>query len=139
MKKSIAFLLTLITLATAFSAFAQVRRDPRIDPRPDRRPIVRIEVGDERDEREMLRRIYRLEQAVRDLQDQIYQQSLPRTITRHVCSAEIFSVGPLIGRGLTRVEAINDLLTNCRNRRGTIFCEERHIERLRCETVEEPI
>ena len=135
MKKLLALLSVLIIASQSLVAFADPGpRSGRLTLR-DGRSIVRIEVGDERDDREMLRRIHRLESAVRDLQDQVYQlQTAPRTITRHVCSADFFTVGIVVGRGNTMIEAKAEAIRQCQVRGGNIFCKERE---LRCETVEE--
>lgn len=60
---SLFFILTTLLTATAE---AQSRRD-------NRSPSIRIEIGDDRDDREMLRRVHRLERAVRELQEKVYQ------------------------------------------------------------------
>lgn len=103
------------------------------------RTTVRINVGDSRDDRDMLKRVYRLEQAVRDLQEQVYKlQSQPTRRNVVVCSAEFFSVGSVLAKGGTRVEAMAHLLQECRNRGGSkIFCEEDDADNLRCETTQE--
>ncbi len=119
------------------SAFAQSRvRNGNIDL-GNGRSTIRIEIGDDRDDREMLRRVRNLESAVRDLQDQVYQlQSQPRTISLHVCSANIFSVGTIVAKAESRIESIASVMAQCDRRGGGIFCKERDI---RCEVSVERI
>lgn len=127
--KSAFAVLALIILST--SAFAQRRGgDDEVVLRDGRR-IIRIDVGDDRDERDMLRRVRRLEQAVRDLQEQVYQlQAAPVRTTSHVCSATVFSIGMVIGRGPTQTEARASAMQECERRGGSIFCRP---DELRCE------
>jgi len=129
-------LLTAIILLTiSVSSFAQSRvRDGRIDLGGGR-TTVRIEIGDDRDDREMLRRVRNLERAVRDLQDQVYQlQSQPRTISLHVCTGNFFSVGTIVSKAQSRLEAVANVMNECNRKNGGIFCKEREI---RCELTEE--
>jgi hypothetical protein len=125
MKFVVAMLVSLITA----SAFAQSRvRDGRIDL-GNGRSTIRIEIGDDRDEREMLRRVRNLERAVRDLQDQVYQlQSQPRTISLHVCSGNFFSVGSIVGKAESRTESVASVIDQCNRRGGGIFCNERDVK-----------
>lgn len=137
MKKLIVLILALGTIT---SAFAQA--GPRTEANGsiklgDGRNVVRISVGDDRDERDMLRRIHRLEQAVRDLQDQVYQlQSAPQQVSVkvHVCTGKMFRAGQVTGKGSSRVEAIGNAMDDCSAKRGDIFCEE---DKLRCDTYQE--
>lgn len=131
------FVVAIIVSLMAFSAFAQSRvRNGNIDL-GNGRSTVRIEIGDDRDDREMLRRVRNLERAVRDLQDQVYQlQAQPRTITVHVCSGTFFSVGTLVGKATSRTEAMARVMGECNRNGGGIFCKERDV---RCEITEERI
>lgn len=132
MKQIIALMLAVGTLLSAV-AHANERRGDLRDR--DGRAIVRIEIGDDRDDRDMLRRVRRLEQAVRDLQNQVYQlQDAPRTITTNVCSGNFFSAGTFTGKAESRIEAISIVIAKCQRAGGGIFCKERDV---RCETVEE--
>jgi hypothetical protein len=133
MKFVVAMLLSLVTV----SAFAQSRvRNGSIDL-GNGRSTIRIEIGDDRDDREMLRRVRNLERAVRDLQDQVYQlQAQPRTITLNVCSGNFFSVGTIVGKAESRVEAVARVMDECNRRGGGIFCKERDVK---CEISEERI
>lgn len=131
------FVAAIVVSLMAFSALAQSRvRNGSIDL-GNGRSTIRIEIGDDRDDREMLRRVRNLERAVRDLQDQVYQlQSQPRTITLHVCRGTFFSVGTLVSKAISRAEAIASIMTECEDKDGGIFCKERDIK---CEVVEERI
>lgn len=147
MKKIISLVLVLSVVLSSLSAFAQSRRDDRRDDRQgsgtvvlrDGRSIVRIEVGDDRDDRDTLMRVRRLEQAVRDLQDKVYElqtNSAPRTQTVYVCSGDIFHVGFVMGKATSRTEAKAIALRQCQTKGGGIFCKESEIS---CEQTEERI
>lgn len=143
MKKIISLVLVLSVVLSSLSAFAQSRRGNRDDRGTvvlrDGRSIVRIEVGDDRDDRDMLMRVRRLEQAVRDLQDKVYElqtSNIPRTQTIYVCSANVFSVGVVIGKATTKIEAKAAAIKQCQAKGGSIFCNE---EELSCEQSEERI
>lgn len=122
--------LTIIamTLLMATSAFAQTRNSGDLVLR-DGRTTVRINVGSDRDERDQLMRIRRLEQAVRDLQDQVYQlQSTPSRREIVVCSATFFSAGSMTSRGNTELEARADLKRQCERRTSAMFCNDSDIQ-----------
>lgn len=107
------------------------------------RNTVRINVGDSRDDRDMLYRMIRLEQAVRDLQDQVYELQvapipvpLPIPIPRrifYVCSARFSFAGTVTARGKTELEARGNLSDacvdrshdrfHCTNPAGPVTCE----------------
>lgn len=136
---SLAFLMVALM---SVSAFAQSRGD-RDNGRNnvtlrDGRTILRIDIGDDRDEREMLLRVRRLEEAVRDLQDQVYQlATTPRVRTVHTCSGDMFSIGRVSGSGQSRAEAIIKAMEDCQRQNGgssSMFCKERDLS---CFTREE--
>jgi len=138
MKKFILLALALLSL----SAVAQRRGDDRDGSLTlrDGRNIMRIEIGDDRDDRDMLRRVRRLEQAVRDLQDQVYQlQSTPVAAPRRhyvVCSGTYFRAGPLSARANTETEARASLMSQCASRANQMFCGPLDGE-VRCERGQE--
>ncbi|WPU64733.1 hypothetical protein [Peredibacter starrii] len=151
MKKIISFVLVLSVVLSSLSAFAQSRRDDRRDDRKDGgtvvlrdgRSIVRIEVGDDRDDRDTLMRVRRLEQAVRDLQDKVYElqaNSAPRTriVTTHVCSVTTNFDGTFVGKASTRVEAEALARQKCQNQR-VAFCTNANVTPARCEVVQEEV
>jgi hypothetical protein len=125
------------------SAFAQSRGD-RDDNRRnnvtlrDGRTILRINIGDDRDDREMLLRVRRLEEAVRDLQDQVYQlATAPVYRTVHSCSGDMFGIGQVSGSGQSRAEAVVNAMADCQRKNGgrsSMFCKERDLS---CFTREE--
>lgn len=128
--KKLIFAIALISTILSTGAFAQ-RRDDRGNGRVtvgNGRSIVRIEIGDDRDDREILMRVRRLEEAVRDLQDQVYQlQSQPQRREIWVCSGEMFSIGSVIGKATTMGEAKVNAMNDCRRKnRGSdsIFCKQ---------------
>jgi hypothetical protein len=129
-------ILSFIVLATILTSAAFAQRDNRNGGSltlRDGRNIIRIEIGDDRDDREVLQRVRRLEQAVRDLQDQVYQISTtPRTRTVHTCGAEIFATGYVSGSGMTKIEAIENAMADCKKKDGGIFCSS---DKLICETA----
>lgn len=140
MKAFIVLALALVSL----SSFAQ--RGGRGDREGsvtlgDGRNIVRIEVGDDRDDREMLRRVRRLEQAVREMQEQVYQlQSTPAPRRSYVaCSGQFFSVGTVSARGNTETEARGNLAQACEARGNhSMHCDASGTRNsVRCERGEE--
>lgn len=96
------FILLALGLVTLMGA-AHAQRGPNRDSRPS---IVRIEVGDDRDDREMLRRIHKLEQAVRELQDKVYDlQSAPVRERGVYCMVNNFHAGLVEATAPTRLQA----------------------------------
>jgi hypothetical protein len=142
--KNLLSLAVLMLALMSVSAFAQSRSDRNNDngrnnmTLRDGRTILRIDIGDDRDDREMLMRVRRLEEAVRDLQDQVYQLVVtPRYRTVHSCSGEMFSIGFVTGSGLSKGEAVNNAMADCQrknNGRQSMFCKERD---LACSTRDE--
>jgi hypothetical protein len=136
MKKLVVLILALASLTA--SAQRRGDRDGSITL-SDGRSIVRIDVGDERDEREMLRRVRRLEQAVRDLQDKVYQlQAAPARRSYFVCTGSFFVSGILTERGNTETEARAALAQRCQNRVHAMHCDANgSSNNVRCERGEE--
>lgn len=133
MKKLSFLILSLLILST--SAFAQRNggnnNDGSVVLRDGRRVIL-IQVGDDRDERDMMKRVIRLEKAVMDLQNQVYQlqTNIPgREIT--VCSGNFFSVGTIVAKAPTQTEARAKVISQCQSKDGGIFCKEKDVT---CET-----
>ena len=133
MKKFLAVMIVL----TASSVFAQ-----DYSPSEGRR-IIRIEVGNERnnnDSREMGQRIMRLERAVRELQNKVYdlEETTPRSreVTVITCSLPTSFDGIFIGKASTETEARANAVNNCK-RSGAAFCDDRYIRR--CETSRETV
>lgn len=133
MKKLSFLILSLLILST--SAFAQRNggnnNDGSVVLRDGRRVIL-IQVGDDRDERDMMKRVIRLEKAVMDLQNQVYQlqTNIPsREIT--VCSGNFFSVGTIVAKAPTQTEARAKVISQCQAKDGGIFCKEKDVT---CET-----
>lgn len=125
MKKFSIIAIAFLIMAT--SAFAQGRRNNHdSDIIRDGRTIIRINVGDDRDERDLLRRVHRLEQAVRDLQDKIYELNSSREIK--VCSGDFFTIGTVIAKAPSELEARAIVMTNCQRKGGGIFCKEKDIK-----------
>lgn len=130
------FLLAALFILTSVSAFAQRDIDGSVVLR-DGRTILRINVGDDRDDRDSLIRIRRLEQAVRDLQDQVYQlQTAPRRESYVVCSGEFFVAGTMSARGNTETEARANLSSACQSKGvHSMHCRtSRNENNVRCET-----
>jgi hypothetical protein len=133
MKKIILAIITLVFMSQVY-AQSRIGRDGNIIL-DGGRTTVRIEIGDERDDRELLQRVRRLEHAVRDLQNKVYDlQTQPRTVTMNVCTGNFFSVGTLVAKAASRTEAMAMVMTDCQSKGGGIFCKEKDI---RCEQVEE--
>ena len=137
---SLAFLMVALM---SVSAFAQNRSDRNDNRRNnvtlrDGRTILRIDIGDDRDDREMLMRVRRLEEAVRDLQDQVYQLAVtPRSRTVYTCSGDMFSIGQVSGSGQSVTEAVVNAMADCQRKNGgrsSMFCKDKD---LTCFTREE--
>lgn len=119
MKKTMMIVFALMMTAMSLSAVARDYRDSRDD-----RPVVRISVGQDRNQ-DTHRRIQRLEEAVRDLQDMVYDlqdDRRDRVITEHVCALKTNFQGTFIGKGSTKTEAQANAVNACK-RSGAAFCE----------------
>ena len=141
--------LSLVLILASLSSFAQSRRDPRNDNRNDNRPVegqivmrdgkttVRINVGE--DDRDQNARIRRLEQAVRDLQAQVYDlqdtQVSTRIVTTHVCSLKTTFEGTMVGKSSSRVEAEAEARNKCVRARA-LSCSTTSVT---CERIEEEV
>jgi hypothetical protein len=132
-------LFALVLVVASLTASAQSRRDDRLDGRiifRDGRSTVRISVNERND---VNLRIRMLEEAVRDLQAQVYdlRDAEPRTriVTTHVCSMSTSFNGTFIGKASSRVEAEAVTRQNC-NRSRESFCSS---NRVNCEVVQEEV
>jgi len=132
-------LFALVLVVASLTASAQSRRDDRLDGRiifRDGRSTVRISVNDRND---VNLRIRMLEEAVRDLQAQVYdlRDAEPRTriVTTHVCSMSTSFNGTFIGKASSRVEAEAVTRQNCSRSRES-FCSS---NRVNCEVVQEEV
>jgi hypothetical protein len=132
-------LFALVLIVTSLSASAQNRRDDRLDGRiifRDGRSTVRISINERQD---TALRIRMLEEAVRDLQAQVYdlRDAEPRTriVTTHVCSMTTTFNGTFIGKASTRIEAEAVTRQNCSRSRES-FCSSNTV---RCETIQEEV
>src|SRR5665648_295931 len=100
-------LLALIVVLTSLSVSAQSRSNrtsPRMTLR-DGHSIVRIVIDDRED---LSHRVRRLEEAVMDLQDQVYDlRDQPRTriVKTQVCTLKRTFHGTFIGKAQTQIEA----------------------------------
>jgi hypothetical protein len=128
-------LLALMMVMTCLTASAQSRRgEGRIDLR-NGDSTVRISIGNDRDNSYLLtRRVRLLEEAVRDLQDQVYdlrENERPRERSERVvvCSLKTSFRGTYIGKASTRLEAEALARNNCQ-RAGAPFCSS---EEVKCE------
>jgi hypothetical protein len=113
-------LLALIILTVSVTSFAQSRNTRRI-PLNDGRSTVLITIDDRQD---LNLRVRLLEEAVRDLQAQVYDlQDQPRRVsTIHVCALKTSWNGTLIGKASTKLEADADVRNKC-NKAGLFFCD----------------
>jgi hypothetical protein len=132
-------LFALVLVITSLAASAQNRRDDRLDGRiifRDGRSTVRISINERND---VNLRIRMLEEAVRDLQAQVYdlRDAEPRTriVTTHVCSMTTSFNGTFIGKASTRIEAEAVTRQNC-SRSREAFCSSNSV---RCETIQEEV
>ena len=134
-------LFALVLVVTSLTAAAQNRdrRDDRLDGRiifRDGRSTVRISVNERND---VNLRIRMLEEAVRDLQAQVYdlRDAEPRTrvVTTHVCSMSTSFNGVFIGKASSRIEAEAVTRQNCSRSRES-FCSS---NRVNCEVIQEEV
>lgn len=130
-------LLALVVLSITVSSFAQTRTSSsrtRIDLGGGR-STVRIDLGT-RTDLDQNARIRMLEEAVRDLQYQVYDlRDQPQTtvVRMNVCSLQTSFDGVFVGRASSRVEAEAIARNNCERGRGS-FCSS---ARVNCEVVDE--
>lgn len=134
-------LFALLMIATSITAFAQYRPSPgrggegRIVLR-DGNSTVRISVND-RSDMEMRMRL--LEEAVRDLQAQVYDlRDEPRTriISTQVCTMNTTFNGSYIGKASTQLEAEANARNSCIRGMREHFCSS---NRVICQRVDEVV
>jgi hypothetical protein len=132
------FMIALIVLVSSVSTFAQSRNsDGRVEIGGGR-STVRIVVGNDRQDANQNDRIRRLEQAVRDLQDQVFDlRDQPQTtiVRTNVCSLKTTFDGTFIGKASTRTEAEAQVRNKCESA-GAAFCSSTKVN---CEIVEEVV
>ena len=132
------FLFCLVLLSVTVSSFAQTRPSSgRIDLGGGR-STIRVDIGTGRTDANQNDRIRRLEEAVRDLQYQVYDlRDQPQTtiIRTNVCSLKTSFDGVFVGRGSTRVEAEAQARNKCQNARAS-FCTSTRVD---CEVVDEVV
>lgn len=126
-------LLALMMIMTCLTASAQSRRsEGRIDLR-NGDSTVRISIGNDRADNYLLaRRVRLLEEAVRDLQDQVYdlrENDVPRERSEKVvvCSLQTNFDGTFIGKASTRLEAEALARNNCQTA-GASFCSSTEVK-----------
>lgn len=132
-------ILTSIAMLTLLSSTASFARSSDVTGSitlRDGGSVVRINVGreDDRDSRSMAIRLRRLESAVRELQNRVYEledEGRGREVTVHTCSLPTSFEGTFIGKGSTRVEARANAVNAC-ERGGGFPCSESRIKA--CET-----
>lgn len=132
-------LLVLLALTLTTSAFARdYNRDGRVNTN-DGGAIIRIEVGNERDNdsRAMMRRMVQLERAVRELQNRVYDledDARPQTREVRIYTCEMNSDFNELGIGapaLTEIEARENARIACvKKANHEMFCRNTP----RCET-----
>lgn len=113
-------LLVLLALTLTASAFARdTYRDGRVGTN-DGGTIIRIEVGNDResDTRETSKRIARLERAVRELQNRVYdleddQRPQTREVKIYTCAVTTSFDGTFIGKATTELEARSIAIQRC--------------------------
>ena len=128
MKKIIA-ILTLVLLSTATFA-----GDYGTIGLNDGKNILRIDIGNERDvdSRQLAQRITRLERAVRELQNRVYDledEAIParREVKIFTCTLPTSFDGTFVGRGKTQGEARAEASNNCKEG-GASFCNDSDIK-----------
>jgi hypothetical protein len=149
MKKMLT-ILALLTIAT--SAIADDRRNgPRDDRRDgprdqreielnDGKRIIRIDIGNDRDEgRELTQRLLRLERAVRELQNRVYDLEddarAPRQVKVTTCLLKTPFDGTFTGKGANELEARKNAVAQCIPTVSFVFCNDSNIK-VCSETIE---
>lgn len=131
-------LLALIIITASLTASAQSRHsEGRIDLRSGD-STIRISVGNDRDrDLQLTKRVRMLEEAVRDLQAQVYdlrdEPRRERTVTTVVCSLSTPFNGTFIGKASSQTEAEALANRNC-EKSGASFC---YSYKPKCEKVVE--
>lgn len=91
----------------------------------DGRRIVKIDVGDDREDHAM-DRIRRLEQAVADLQQKVYDLQAealkPKSHDKFICTIDAGDT-PFVGKAETAQEAMATVVKNCKDSNGR-FCDK---------------
>lgn len=119
-------LLALIIITASLTASAQSRRsEGRIDLSSGD-STIRISVGNDRDrDLQLTKRVRMLEEAVRDLQAQVYdlrdEPRRERTVTTVVCAMTTSFNGTFIGKASSQTEAEANVRRNC-EKAGVSFC-----------------
>jgi hypothetical protein len=133
-------LTTMMLLSLSLGAFAQSRGN-QIGGRiqfGDGQSTVRISVNERSD---VNLRIRLLEEAVRDLQAQVYDlrdaSPATRIVTSHVCSLTTNFDGTFVGKASSQVEAIAIARQKC-DASGASFCNT-SVPKITCEKVVEEL
>lgn len=130
-------LLALIIITASLTASAQSRPEGRIDLRSGE-STIRISVGNDRDrDLQLTKRVRMLEEAVRDLQAQVYDlrdEPRTRTNTVYVCVLNAAFNEVYIGKASSQIEAEANARRNCESGNG-MGCRRA----LKCEKTEEVV
>jgi hypothetical protein len=125
-------LLALIIITASLTASAQSRPEGRIDLRSGE-STIRISVGNDRDrDLQLTKRVRMLEEAVRDLQAQVYDlRDEPRTQMKvsYVCVLNAAFNEVFIGKATTQIEAKANAKRSCETGGGLrcyneVLCEQ---------------
>lgn len=126
----------LLLVATTLTATAQTRnRDTGRIELGDGNTTVRISVNERQD---LNLRVRMLEEAVRDLQAQVYDlrdQPRSRVVSSMVCALRTNFDGTFIGKASTRLEAESIARSKCKDARAS-FCSSTEVQ---CEKQDEVI
>ena len=127
---------TLVLLALTLISTTSFAQDYGNITLSDGNTIFRIDVGNDReaDSRRLSQRVNRLERAVRDLQNRIYDledNSRPtqREVTIYTCVLPTSFIGTYIGKAQTVVEARAQAVNSCSRAGGGISCQDSLIDR----------
>jgi hypothetical protein len=128
MKKFITALALVLSTATFARDYGTISLN-------DGKNILRINIGNERDSdsRQLVQRITRLERAVRELQNRVYDLEDEANPTRReikiiTCILTTSAYGSFIGKGRTEAEARANASNSC-ERGGAPYCSDRNIKR----------
>lgn len=131
----------IITILALVLSTAAVARDYGTISLNDGKNIFRIDIGNDRDveTRQLVKRIVRLERAVRELQNRVYDledDAAPsrREVTIFTCTLPTSFDGTFIGKGKTAAEARANAVNKC-EMGGGFPCNDSRIKS--CETSTE--
>lgn len=125
----------LLLLSVTLTAFAQ--DNSRVTLRDGSTTVL---INRSENDNDTNRRIRNLEQAVRDLQEQVYDlrgNERTRTVVFRICSIKTIK-GTFVGRGPTKLDAQVVARNSCK-KAGVSSCDDARINPISCELAKEEV